>query len=242
MDLININSLSVDQRLMEINLSLASGEMLGIIGANGAGKSTLLQCLANILPYQGSIHLRGKALDSLTSRHRAQQIGFLPQSNQSAWALSVADVIGLGRLPWGDNNQIAIDQAAVDTGVSTWLNRNVSHLSGGQQARVWLARVLAGQPAVLLADEPVASLDLHHQQRVLHLLRKYARGQRSVVLSIHDLSLAARFCDRLCLLHQGQLIAVGSPAQVLTHEHLQRAFHIDAHIDLTSHPPIVVPK
>ena len=242
MDLIRIQQLGVSQRLHNINLSLAPGEMLGIIGANGAGKSTLLQCLAGILAYQGQIHFKGRALDALADRERAQQIGFLPQSSQSAWALSVSDVIALGRLPWGDDDQQAIHQAAIDTGVSEWLSRNVTHLSGGQQARVWLARVLAGRPRVLLADEPVASLDLYHQQRILRLLRDYAQGERSVMLSIHDLSLAARYCDRLCLLHEGQLIALGTPSQVLTHEHLQQAFHVDAHIDLNSNPPIIVPR
>ncbi|MFA5679556.1 MAG: ABC transporter ATP-binding protein [Pseudomonas sp.] len=242
MDLINIQQLNVDQRLMDINLNLAPSEMLGIIGANGAGKSTLLQCLAGILSCKGNIQLKGRSLTALPERERARQIGFLPQSSQSAWALSVADVISLGRLPWGDTDAQAIQQAAEDAQVSEWLQRNVDQLSGGQQARVWLARVLAGRPQVLLADEPVASLDLFHQQHVLGLLRRYAQDGRGVMLSIHDLSLAARYCDRLCLLHEGRLIALGTPAEVLTQANLRTAFHIEAHIDLGSYPPIIVPK
>lgn len=242
MDLISTRNLSVGQRLVNINLSLAPGEMLGIIGANGAGKSTLMHCLAGIQSYQGSIQLAGTAMANIAERQRAQQLGFLPQSSQSAWALTVRDVISLGRLPWGDDNAEAIARAAAVAQVEEWLDRKVDQLSGGQQARVWLARVLAGQPRVLLADEPVASLDLFHQQNVLRLLRRYTQNGRGVMLSIHDLSLAARYCDRLCLLHEGHLLALGTPAEVLTKPHLQQAFQIDAHIDLESDPPIIIPR
>ena len=242
MDLIDIHDLSVGQRLRHVSLNLAPGEMLGIIGANGAGKSTLLHCLAGIQVYQGSIRLAGTALAAIPERQRAQQLGFLPQSSQSAWALSVRDVIALGRLPWGDTDADAIAQAAAAAQVEPWLERQVDRLSGGQQARVWLARVLAGQPRVLLADEPVASLDLFQQQNVLRLLRRYAQSGRGVMLSIHDLSLAARYCDRLALLHEGHLLALGTPAEVLTGPHLQQAFQVDAHIDLDSNPPIIIPR
>ncbi|CEA02380.1 ABC transporter component [Pseudomonas saudimassiliensis] len=242
MDLISIRNLQVGQRLVNINLNLRAGEMLGVIGANGAGKSTLLHCLAGIQTYQGSIELAGTPLAAVAERQRAQQLGFLPQNSQSAWALSVRDVISLGRLPWGDNNLEAIAQAATVAQVQDWLDRPVDQLSGGQQARVWLARVLAGQPRLLLADEPVASLDLFQQQNVLRLLRRYAQSGRAVMLSIHDLSLAARYCDRLCLLHEGHLLALGTPAEVLTGPHLQQAFQVDAHIDLASDPPIIIPR
>lgn len=242
MELIRIHQLAVSQRLQDVGLTLQQGEVLGILGANGAGKSTLLHCLAGIQDYSGEVLLNGQRLDKTPERQRAQQISFLPQSSQSAWALSVRDVISLGRLPWGDANMEAIEQAAAATGVSDWLERPVDRLSGGQQARVWLARVLAGQPKVLLADEPVASLDLNQQQQVLRMLRDYARSGCGVMLSIHDLSLAARYCDRLCLLHEGQLLALGAVGEVLTHEYLQRAFGIDAYIDLGGQPPIVMPR
>lgn len=242
MDLISIQHLGVGQRLMDINLTLKAGEMLGVIGANGAGKSTLLHCLAGIQDHQGEIHLAGTAIRTIPERQRAQQLGFLPQSSSSAWALTVRDVISLGRLPWGDDNADAIAQAAAVAGVDAWLDRQVDQLSGGQQARVWLARVLAGQPRVILADEPVASLDLFQQQNVLRLLRRYAQNGRAVMLSIHDLALAARYCDRLCLLHEGHLLALGTPAEVLTGPHLRQAFQVDAYIDLESDPPIIIPR
>lgn len=242
MELISISRLAVDQRLRDISLCLNKGEVLGVLGANGAGKSTLLHCLAGIQDYSGEIYFNGQRLDKMPERQRAQQIGFLPQSSQSAWALSVRDVISLGRLPWGDESTVAIEQAAAATGVSDWLERSVDRLSGGQQARVWLARVLAGQPKVLLADEPVASLDLNQQQQVLRMLRDYARSGCGVMLSIHDLSLAARYCDRLCLLHEGRLLALGAVDEVLTAANLYQAFAIDAYIDLAAQPPIVMPK
>ncbi len=242
MELISIHQLGMGQRLQDVSLTLHKGEVLGILGANGAGKSTLLHCLAGIEDYRGEICLQGQPLSKIPERQRAQQIGFLPQSSQSAWALSVRDVISLGRLPWGDENAEAVVQAADATGVTDWLERPVDRLSGGQQARVWLARVLAGQPQVLLADEPVASLDLNQQQHVLRLLRDYARSGRGVMLSIHDLSLAARYCDRLCLLHEGRLLALGPVADVLTAGNLQLAFGVDARIDLQAEPPIVIPR
>lgn len=242
MELISVCQVGVAQRLQGISLSLHAGEVLGVLGANGAGKSTLLHCLAGIQAYQGEIRLQQQPLASVPERRRAQQVGFLPQSSQSAWALSVRDVISLGRLPWGDHDVEAIMRAATVTGVSDWLERPVDRLSGGQQARVWLARVLAGQPKVLLADEPAASLDLRQQQVVLGLLREYAASGCAVMLSIHDLSLAARYCDRLALLHEGRLLALGSVAEVLTTEHLQQAFSVDTYIDLQGQPPIVIPR
>jgi ABC-type cobalamin/Fe3+-siderophores transport system ATPase subunit len=242
MALIRIEHLSVPQRLSDISLSLAPGELLGIIGPNGAGKSTLLQSLAGIQPYQGQVRLNGAPVQSLNPSYRAQQIGFLPQSSQSAWALAVRDVIALGRLPWRDNDCQAIAQAAADTQVSQWLERKVTQLSDGEQARVWLARALAGQPQVLLADEPVASLDLLHQQSILALLRKYPGQQRGVILSIHDLSLAARYCDRLCLLQQGRIHAIGTPSEVLTSRNLREVYQVDSYIDLHNNPPIIMAK
>lgn len=242
MELISVSQLRVDRRLQGISLNLCAGEVLGILGANGAGKSTLLHCLAGIQEYQGEVLLQGHPLTRVPERQRAQQVGFLPQSSQNAWALSVRDVISLGRLPWGDSNTEAIVQAATATGVTDWLERPVDRLSGGQQARVWLARVLAGQPRVLLADEPAASLDLRQQQVVLGLLREYAASGCAVMLSIHDLSLAARYCDRLALLHEGRLLALGGVAEVLTVEYLQQAFAVDAYIDLHGQPPIVIPR
>ncbi|SFM12847.1 ABC transporter ATP-binding protein [Halopseudomonas yangmingensis] len=242
MTLMQLEAISHAERLQAVSLDLQPGEVLGLIGPNGAGKSTLLHCLAGILPAQGQAWLQGQPLQQLSERQRARRIGFLPQHNQSAWALSVADIVSLGRLPWGDDDRQAARAAAAATEVEQFWHRRIDRLSGGEQARVWLARVLAGQPQLVLADEPVASLDLYHQQHVLQVLRDYAAGERGVMLSVHDLSLAARYCDRLCLLHRGRMLAFGSPAEVLTREHLRQAFGVDTHIDLHNQPPVILPR
>ncbi len=239
MALISIEQLQLDSRLAGINLQLEQGELLGVIGPNGAGKSSLLECIAGLQPYTGRIELEGKNLKQVQGLKRAQRIALLPQRCQSAWALKVADVIALGRLPWGDENADIIAQAAQHTGVSEWLDSRVDHLSGGEQARVWLARVLAGQPDIILADEPLASLDLHYQQRVLELLRQHAQVQRSVILSIHDLNLAAHWCDRLVLLDRGRVHAIGTPEAVLTPDALRQVYQVEAQVDFSGEQPLI---
>ena len=239
MALIEIAGLTVDTRLKALDLAVQPGEMLGLIGPNGAGKTTLLHCLAGLEPYQGEIHLHGTPLQQFSVQQRARQIGLLPQRCQSAWALSVRDIIGLGRLPWGDEPKTLVEWMAHQTGVTQWLDQPVDKLSGGEQARVWLARVLAGEPQLLLADEPLASLDLYYQCRVLELLRSYAQEAHGVIVALHDLEQAARYCDRLCMLHQGQVYAQGTPGQVLTVGNLRSVYHVEARIDLHAQPPII---
>jgi iron complex transport system ATP-binding protein len=239
MALITIEQLQLDRRLAGINLDLQPGELLGVIGPNGAGKSSLLECIAGLQPYIGRIELEGEDLNRLHGLKRARRIALLPQRCQSAWALKVADVIALGRLPWGDEDAGLIELAAEHTGVSEWLDSRVDHLSGGEQARVWLARVLAGQPDIILADEPLASLDLHYQQRVLELLRKHAQAQRSVILSLHDLNLAAHWCDRLVLLDAGRIHAIGTPQQVLTPEAIRQVYEVEAEVDFSRDQPLI---
>ncbi len=239
MDLISVDQLQLDTRLAGVSLSLASGELLGVIGPNGAGKSSLLECIAGLQPYSGRIELEGEELSRVETSKRAQRIAFLPQHCQSAWALKVVDVIALGRLPWGDEDAGLIEKAARHTGVIEWLDSRVDHLSGGEQARVWLARVLAGQPDIILADEPLASLDLHYQQRVLELLRKHTRELGSVILSIHDLNLAAHWCDRLVLLDAGRIHAVGTPQQVLTPEAIRQVYQVEAEVDFSGEQPLI---
>ena len=126
-------------------------------------------------------------------------------------------------------------------GVAGLATRKVDELSGGERARVWLARVLAGRPRVLLVDEPIANLDIHYQCQVMDVLRDYAREGHGVIIAIHDLSLAARYCDSLCLLSRGKAVALGRPEQVLTAPLLSETFGIGVHVDLQSDPPVVLP-
>jgi iron complex transport system ATP-binding protein len=160
MALISTQKLTVGSRVRNANLELHTGEILGLIGPNGSGKSTLLNALAGIIECDGEIKINNCSADKLDSKHRAQLIGLLPQSINSAWSINVSDVVELGRLPWGDNDTFAIERAMEQSGIKEFSHRKIDHLSGGERARVWLARVLAGQPKILLADEPIANLDI----------------------------------------------------------------------------------
>lgn len=242
MELIHASQLSVNERLHGVDLSLNAGEMLGVIGPNGSGKSTLLNCLAGVQTHSGQVEIDGTPSPRLSSNERARQVALLPQSSQSAWALSVENIVTLGRLPWGDEDADKIHQAMHQAGIWQWRGRRIDQLSGGEQTRVWLARVLAGEPRVLIADEPVASLDLYYQRHILDLLKTYADEGRGVVVSIHDLALAARYCDRLCLMHEGRLYRTGTPQQVLTTEHLAEVFNVEVHVDFSVWPPIIQPR
>lgn len=242
MELIRAQDLSVDERLQGVDLTLAAGEVLGVIGPNGSGKSTLLNCLAGIQAHRGRLEIAGQPEQRLSANQRARQVALLPQSSQSAWALNVENIVTLGRLPWGDEDVDKIHNAMHQAGVWSWRERRIDQLSGGEQTRVWLARVLAGEPSVLIADEPVASLDLYYQRHILQLLRQYADEGRGVLVSIHDLALAARYCDRLCLMHQGRIYRTGTPRQVLTAEHLADVFQVEVHVDFSAQPPIIQPR
>lgn len=242
MNTLDVQGLRVDARLADISFQLQAGEMLGLIGPNGAGKSTLLNCLANLQPYQGSVLFDGHAVTTLPVRERARKIGFLPQAGASAWALRVADVVALGRLPWGDTDARAMQNAVELSGIETLLSRTVDQLSGGEQARVWLARVLAGEPEIVLADEPIASLDLFYQRNIMASLRRYASAGRAVVLAIHDLGFAVRYCDRLCLLKNGRVHALGLPSDVLTEARVYEVFGVETEIDLQANPPRIIPR
>ena len=242
MALIKINNLTVEQRLKSVSLELQRGELLGLIGANGAGKSTLLHTIAGLQESSGSIKIDGNPIHPIPPHKRARIIGIQPQAVSSAWALTVADIIALGRMPWGDEDKAAIERAIERAGVGEFRDRIIDQLSGGERARVWLARVLAGEPQLLLSDEPIASLDIHYQLAVMEVLKNYSREDNGVIVAIHDLSLAARFCDRLCLLDKGELIALGTPAEVLTEALLSRAYGVPVDIDLERNPPVVLPR
>lgn len=237
---LSISKASAPGRLREVSLHVWPGQIWGLIGPNGSGKSSLLHAMAGLLPTSGLVKLGDECLDQMAARERARRLGLLPQRSQSAWALSVRDVVSLGRLPWQDDDAQAIEAAMQQAGVQAYAGMPVNQLSGGQQARVWLARVLAGHPEVLLADEPVASLDLLYQQQIAQALQTYARQGRAVVVALHDLSLAARYCDQLALMQKGELVAAGPVSQVLNPAILSSVYGVDVMVDLASTPPIVL--
>ena len=242
MALIATQSLTVDTRLHAVSMQLQRGEVLGLIGPNGAGKSTLLKTLAGLEVYSGEIRIENNLFESYSSSERARMIGLQPQLVDSTWPISVEEVVALGRTPWHDRDEVAIQQAMQMAGITEFSQRTIDHLSGGERARVWLARVLAGQPQALLVDEPVANLDIHYQLSVMNVLKDYAANNNGVIVALHDLSLAARYCDKLCLLKSAECVAQGSPTEVLTESLLHSVYEVEVDVDLNRQPPVVLPR
>lgn len=240
MDLMTLQNLCVKERIVDINLHLIKNQIMGLIGPNGAGKSTLLNAIAGALEYSGQVRLSGEDIRCMSPDIKAQRIALQPQFIESAWALSVHDIVSMGRIPWGDSDQQIIHRVMQQANVEQFARRRVNELSGGERARVWLARVLANEPQILLVDEPVANLDIHYQQQVMQMLREFAQAGHTVLIAIHDLSLAARYCDRLCLLHQGKQVVTGSVKQVLHSELLSTVFDVPVYVDLKNNPPVVM--
>jgi iron complex transport system ATP-binding protein len=230
-------SLNGHRILTDIALDCAPGRIHGLIGPNGAGKSTLLKALAGLIaPERGELRLGGTPLADIEPAERARRIAYLPQGGDVAWPLSVMQLVTLGRLPHRTlfRAQCARDAAAIaralarmDAGAMAALRAD--RLSAGERARVLLARALAVEAPILLADEPVAALDPLHQLEVMHTLREEAAGGAMVVVVLHDLTLAARFCDRLLLLNHGRIAAAGAPSAVLSADALSSVFGISAY-------------
>jgi len=208
--------------LKQVSLGIEAGEIVGLIGPNGAGKTTLLKCLARLLePSSGSVLLGDKPLTEVSERECSQAIAYLAQGAPAHWPLQVEKVVELGRIPhraWWQSlaasDTRAVEQAMALAEVTHLRHRVVTTLSGGERTRALLARVFATDPQIILADEPVASLDPYHQLHVMQLLQQHAR-KGAVLVVLHDLNLAARFCDRLVLLDQGEVRAQGTPREVL---------------------------
>ncbi len=220
------------------SLSVAPGELVGLIGPNGAGKSTLLRAMLGITPRaSGDVTLDGADFGAMLARDRARAVAFLPQDRRVEWRLTAHDVVMLGRYPHraGFGGATAADRDAVARAIAAvegeaLLDRPVSVLSGGERTRILLARALAVEAPILLADEPIAALDPYHQLHVMEILRDRARaGAGAGALAvIHDLALAARFMDRLVLMNSGRVVAEGAPAAVLSPENLAATYRIQA--------------
>jgi iron complex transport system ATP-binding protein len=224
---LTFHGLSVAGRLTGITATVRPGQIAAICGPNGAGKSTLLQCLAGLLaPEEGQVRLDGEPLP--LGRERARRIGYLPQVGEVAWDLSVANLARLGRLPHGDAGESPVAAALDALHLTALARRPVSTLSGGERARALLARVLAGEPGWILADEPLAALDLAHQLALLAHLRAAARAGAGVVLVLHDLTLAMNHADRVLVLEGGRLAADGAPEEALDEAVIARVWSVPA--------------
>lgn len=231
-----------------IDVAFAPGTLTGVIGPNGAGKSSLVRALTGIVPSTGIVTLNGRDLAAISRPERARTIAYLPQGQTLHWPLTVERLVQLGRLPHlGPLSRIAradseaIERAMARADVLDLRDRIATELSGGERARAMLARALAVEAPVLIADEPLAALDPLHQFEVMELLAAEARDGRTVIAVLHDLSLAARYCSRLVMLHRGCLVADGDPVSALTAERLATVYGVHMRVEMWREVPLLVP-
>ena len=228
-------SLGTRRVLDSVSAQFRPGRVTAILGANGSGKSTLIRTMAGLLDHdRGHIRLGPRFLNRIPTRERAQLLGYLPQDASVHWNIGVRELVALGRLPHrapfagpSQADAMAIGAALGATDTTHLANRDTHALSGGERARVLLARVLAGEPQWLLADEPLASLDPVHQLGLLSQLRALAAGGMGVVIVLHDLIQAARAADDVLLLKAGQVVAFGPAREALAHQPLREAFGVE---------------
>jgi len=226
-------SLGEIDALRGVSMSIDPGEFLGLVGPNGAGKTTLLRTVNGVVtPDRGTVRLDGTPVADLGPRGVSRRVATVPQDTSVSFAFSVEDVVRMGRTPYRTRTDLTADEAdreAVDralerTAMADLRDRAITAVSGGERKRAFVARALAQDTPALVLDEPTASLDINHQVGVLELVGDLVASGKTAVAAIHDLDLAARYCDRLALLADGELQAVGDPETVLSDEHLQPAF------------------
>lgn len=231
----NLSVTIEDRAILEgIDLTISPGRVTGLIGPNGAGKTTLLRALAGLQDIStGGIRLDGVAIKEVPRTTFARQIAYLPQGAEIHWPLKVERLVALGRLPHltafqspRDQDHAAIQRAMGETDVTHLSQRTVTTLSGGERGRVLIARALAGEPKILLADEPVAALDPYHQLQVMELLARIARSGAAVLVVLHDLLLAARYCDHLVMINNGKSVTEGLPEAVLSEDNLRDVYRV----------------
>lgn len=224
------------------SFTLEPGTLTALIGPNGAGKTTLLRMALGLLrPDAGSAEIAGQSTTSLSPMERARQIAYLPQSRPLVWPQPVRDIVALGRFAYGgapthlsEEDQAAITRALASCGLEGLEERGADTLSGGELSRVHLARALAAEAPVLLADEPVAALDPRYAHDVLRLFKKASGEGRAVLTVLHDLALAARYADRMIWMKDGRMVADGSPLETLTQERLREVFEIEGQMGHTN--------
>ncbi len=231
-----------------VSIDVVPGELLVLVGPNGAGKSTLLGVLSGERrPSRGSVTLDGRELGSIRHAELARLRSVLTQENTVSFPFLVSEVVAMGRSPWartveGRDDIAAVAEAMDAADIAHLAARRYTSLSGGEKARVSLARVLAQRTPVVFLDEPTASLDLRHQEDVMRVGRRAADEGRAVVVVLHDLSLASAYADRLALVSSGRLEALGTPGEVLTEERVERVYGLPVSLHEVAGRPVVVPR
>ena len=247
MTLLHLRDLSVSLRnrpvFRDVSLSVEPGQVVGLIGPNGAGKTTLMRAALGLIPAQGN-----SSLAVMKPRERARHAAWMPQNHEIAWPVTVEVLVTLGRIPHlgagqavGAADRAAVDRALAQMGLEALRHRTATRLSGGEQTRALIARTLAQETPLVLADEPIAGLDPAHQIATMQCFQDIAAQGKSVMVSIHDLGLAVRHCSRLILLAGGRVQADGTPEQVLTPDNLRDHFGISAHFAQTPEGPVFQP-
>ena len=237
---LDVQSLSVtlgeNAILKDASFSIDSGEFVGIIGPNGSGKTTLLKTLRGLYPISGGQVLwDGKSIASLSDKEIAHHVAYMQQSVNVSFDYEAIDIVMTARYPYlkwweqeGPEDKAIVEKAMKEVGVYHLRNRSVQNLSGGERQRVFLAKALAQQTEVLLLDEPTAALDLVYTDDIFHESRRLCDEGKTILIVVHDLELAAKYCTKLVLVSDGQIIDVGTPREVLTAENLRAAFHLSA--------------
>lgn len=231
-----MEDISFGRILERIHCEWAGGQVVGLVGPNGAGKSTLLRLLAGVnRPTRGRIYIRGQSISKISPKNRAKHVAYLPQQMPDNASFTVEQYVEMGRFPYrtlfgGLNRESreAVNRAMTGLNLLSFRTARLDQISGGERQRAGVARCLAQGSPIILLDEPIASLDVHYQLDILSHLQRLARDGRLIVMAIHHLELAARYCDRLLLLQSGQVYAEGLPQDVLSERALEEVFRVKA--------------
>ncbi len=231
-----------------LSCAIGRGELVGLIGPNGSGKTTLLRAIMGLVACGGTIRLGGADLRAMPETARAKLLAYLPQDGEVVWPMAVADLVMLGRAPHRSGfappspaDKAAVERALAAMDLTGFETRFARELSGGERARVLIARALAQDTPVLVADEPTAGLDPSHQIALMETFRAMAQQGRTVLASLHELAIAAQWCDRLVLLDRGRIAAMGAPSDVLTEQTLSAVYGIEAFFGASRAGPVIVP-
>jgi iron complex transport system ATP-binding protein len=234
--------------LQNVDVALNLGQVAAVIGENGAGKSTLLRLLAGYeVPDKGNIQVGGEALSRMSADVRARHIAWLPQNVAHAWPIRVRDAVAIGLYaakgaPGGHSDECehAINTMLGVCGLADLADRSTTSLSGGEMARVHIARTLISRAPIILVDEPVAALDPRYRHIIMDILRYYARSGAAVLVVLHDLALAARYADHIIGMRHGEIVVEGTAEAVVTPVNIKTLFDVDAHIDHSTGHPIPI--
>ncbi|MBN1193812.1 MAG: ABC transporter ATP-binding protein [Methanomicrobiaceae archaeon] len=233
--------------LSGISFTLDEGQVLGVVGPNGCGKTTLIKCLDRILAPEGSVEIRGKELAQYHSDELARTVAYVPQALSIGMAMNVLEVVLMGRRPhvrWSvsDADLVMVTGMLARLGIQHLAFRKLTQVSGGERQKVMIARALVQEPALLLLDEPTSALDVRHQLEVMSLIRSVVREQNiAALMAIHDLNLAARFCDALIVLHHGRVIAAGPPGTLLAPPLIEQVYGVRAVVGTEGGLPFILP-